>query len=111
MSGVGTKRLFENQRVIVWDFTLEPGEESPVHTHHHDYMYYVIEGSQLVLSDKAGAVLGEFEVETGAVFSLKLEGQTLEIVLEAFNGFKMPVTHKVANVGTTRYREILVESR
>jgi mannose-6-phosphate isomerase-like protein (cupin superfamily) len=111
MSGVGSQRLFENQQVIVWDFVLEPGEESPVHTHEHDYMYYVIEGSQLVLSDQAGAVLGEFEVESGSVFSLKLEGETLEIVSDAFNGFKMPVTHKVANVGTTRYREILVESK
>lgn len=111
MAGVGSQRLFENDQVVVWDFILEPGEASPIHTHEHDYMYCVIEGSQLVLSDAVGAVLGEFAVATGAVFELKLDGETIKIVSEAFNGFTMPVTHRVANIGTFRYREILVETK
>lgn len=111
MSGVGSQRLFENDQIIVWDFILEAGEASPVHTHEHDYMYYVTEGSRLALSDAAGALLGEFDVEAGAVFELKLQGETITIVSEAFNGFAMPVTHRVANIGTSRYREILVETK
>ena len=35
---VGTKLLFENEVVRVWDMSLAPGEASPVHQHFHDYV-------------------------------------------------------------------------
>jgi hypothetical protein len=43
MSEVGTRKLFENDRVIVWDFVLEAGEKTTVHTHTHDYVFCVLE--------------------------------------------------------------------
>ena len=30
---VGSKKLFENDKVIVWDFVLQPGETTPLHQH------------------------------------------------------------------------------
>ena len=30
-AGVGTRKLFENDKVIVWDFVLPAGAETPVH--------------------------------------------------------------------------------
>jgi quercetin dioxygenase-like cupin family protein len=33
MAGVGTEKVFENDKVIVWNFALEPGQETPMHTH------------------------------------------------------------------------------
>jgi quercetin dioxygenase-like cupin family protein len=43
---VGTRLLFENDRVRVWDLRLAPGESTPLHRHNTDYFYVVIgEGS------------------------------------------------------------------
>ena len=35
---VGSTVLFENDRLRVWEMTLEPGETCPMHRHHHDYL-------------------------------------------------------------------------
>ena len=43
VSDVGTHKIFENDRVIVWDFSLESGETSTVHTHTRDYVFRVVE--------------------------------------------------------------------
>ena len=39
---VGTKLLFENDRVRVWDLCLQPGEGTGLHRHENDYLYVVI---------------------------------------------------------------------
>ena len=39
---VGTRLLFENERVRVWDLQLAPGESTGVHRHERDYLYVVI---------------------------------------------------------------------
>jgi quercetin dioxygenase-like cupin family protein len=36
---VGTRLLFENERIRVWDVTLEPGERLPFHRHRTSYFY------------------------------------------------------------------------
>jgi mannose-6-phosphate isomerase-like protein (cupin superfamily) len=109
MAGVGTTKVFENDKVIVWNFVLAPGEETPMHTHEHSYMWYAIEGAPLQVFDEHGKDLGTLEVPTGAVYSIKLENGMLEVMSEPGKGVKVPVTHKARNVGTTPYREVLVE--
>jgi len=109
VAGVGSEKLFENDKVIVWNFVLEPGEETPIHTHEHEYVWYAIEGSSLQVFDEAGKDLGTLPVPTGTVYELKLEDGHLEVVSEVAKGARVPVTHKAKNVGPTRYREILVE--
>lgn len=105
---VGTTKVFENDKIIVWEFVLEPGETTPVHTHRHDYIFYVLDGAPLEVFDAAGAPLGELDAHTGAVFALKVEGDDL-VTLDGKH--RVPVTHSARNAGPTRYREILVESK
>jgi hypothetical protein len=108
-TGVGSEKVFENDKVIVWNFELAPGEETPVHTHEKAYMWYAIAGAPLQIYDENGKDLGVFDVPTGGVFSLKLEDGMLEVMSEIGKGVKVPARHSARNIGPNRYREILVE--
>lgn len=44
---VGTRLLFENERVRVWDLALAPGESVGKHIHRHDYLLFIIQGGSL----------------------------------------------------------------
>src|SRR5690606_18191284 len=72
-AGVGSEKLFENDKIIVWNFVLEPGEETPIHTHEYNYVWYAINGAPLQVFDEHGKDLGTLDVPTGAVYVLKLE--------------------------------------
>ena len=110
MSGnVGSEKVFENDDVRVWNFELAPGEETPMHTHEHSYMWYSITGSTLQVIDEDGNDIGSLEVPTGAVYSLKLEDGEIEVLSDINKGVRVPATHKARNIGTTPYREVLVE--
>ncbi|MDF2095967.1 hypothetical protein [Aquibaculum arenosum] len=109
MAGVGSEKIFENDKVIVWNFELAPGEETPIHTHEHSYMWYAIAGTALQVFDEHGKDLGTLDVPTGTVYSLKLEDGFLEILSEPGKGLRVPAKHKARNAGSTHYREILVE--
>ena len=106
---VGSTKLFENDKIILWEFVLEPGEQTPVHTHLHDYVWYVLEGTTLEVFDAEDKYLGKFEAPTGAIFPLRLEGD--ELVTTDDKGIRAPATHAARNGGPTRYREILVETK
>lgn len=108
-ANVGSTKLFENDRVILWEFVLEPGETTPCHTHEHDYVWYVLEGTTLEVFDRNDQYLGAFEAPTGAIFPLRLEGD--ELVTTDGKGLRAPATHSARNAGPTRYREILVETK
>lgn len=108
-AGVGNEKLFENDKVIVWNFELAPGEETPVHTHERSYMWYAVQGAPLQIYDEQGNDLGIFDVPTGGIFSLKCENGMLEVLSDIGKGATVPVTHKAKNVGSTPYRELLVE--
>lgn len=47
-SPIGERMLFENEHVRVWENVVDPGEESPVHRHDHDYLAIEIEGDRVV---------------------------------------------------------------
>jgi len=109
MSEVGTTKVFENDKIIVWEFTLEPGETTPVHTHKHDYVFYVLDGAPLEVFDADNQALPSFDAHTGAVFALRCEGD--DLVSMDDKGIRVPATHSARNAGPTRYREILVETK
>jgi beta-alanine degradation protein BauB len=48
---VGTRLLFENERVRVWDLALAPGESLERHVHSLDYFYIVVSGGLLRVAD------------------------------------------------------------
>ncbi|MEQ8857573.1 MAG: hypothetical protein RIC56_02895 [Pseudomonadales bacterium] len=109
MAGVGDRIVYEDGRIRVWEFDLEPGQRTPLHTHVHDYVFYVIEGSTLEVFDHQDRLLGAFEAPTGAVFPFRVEGERL--VPASGEGPSAPVTHSARNAGATRYREILIETK
>ena len=109
MAGVGTTKVFENDKIIVWEFVLGPGETTPVHTHEHDYIFYVLDGAPLQVFDTAGRDLGTLDAKSGSVFVLRCENGELVGVEDP--ALRVPATHSARNVGTTRYREILVETK
>lgn len=39
MAGVGSNVVWENDKIKVWEFNLEPGEQTPVHRHELDYIF------------------------------------------------------------------------
>jgi quercetin dioxygenase-like cupin family protein len=90
MNEVGTKLIFENERVRVWEFTLAPGESIAAHTHAHDYFFYPIEGGTLEVTRASG--LRRAALDAGKVYYR--EGGD---------------THGAKNVGPGRYHEVLVE--
>jgi hypothetical protein len=106
---VGTAKLYENDRIIVWEFLLEPGEYAHCHTHAMDYVMYVVEGSRLQTFDVKGEPLATYDAPAGAIIPLNVEGQWLVDPLGL--GYRVPVTHSARNVGETRYREILIETK
>lgn len=90
MAEVGTKLIFENERVKVWEFTLPPGESTGAHTHEHDYFFYPIEGGTLEVMRDSGVTQATLEV--GKVY-YRNKGDT----------------HDARNIDDHRYHEILVE--
>jgi hypothetical protein len=77
MSEVGSRKLFENDRVCVWELTLGPGETSPVHRHTRDYVLYVLQGAPAEMFDKDLNSLGVGEVKTGDTIFYRLDGDEL----------------------------------
>jgi uncharacterized cupin superfamily protein len=90
---VGTKLLFENDRVRVWEMVLQPGQESTYHEHSADYLFVHITKSRLELVQH-GQPSETSEQEPGFV-------QYTEV--------GSGIRHKLKNVGQSEHREILVE--
>ncbi len=107
-TNVGTNKLFENDDIVLWEFLLEPGETTSCHTHLHDYVFHVIEGSRLEVFGENGELLAAFDAPTGGVFPLSLENGNL---VSPLGGPPAPATHSARNAGTTRYRELLIETK
>ncbi len=98
---IATRKLFENDRVRVWEMRLDPGEASELHEHHHDYLMIQIAGDRMAADfepdsadDWNGAALGRVEGDV-------VNGN----VLYAGKGGK----ERAINVGTEPFYEIVVE--
>ena len=109
MAGVGSKVVYEDEQIKVWEFNLEPGERTPVHTHEMEYMFYVINGTTLEVFDADNNQLPSLELDDGDVVALRIEGDDLVVI--GNESLRVPVTHSARNAGTSRYREILVEKK
>ncbi len=90
MADVGTKLIFENEQVRVWEFTLEPGQVIESHKHECDYLFYPIEGATLEVMRDSG--VKQVALNAGEVYFRK-GGDT----------------HAARNVDDHRYHEVLVE--
>jgi hypothetical protein len=98
LGDVATKKLFENDRVRIWEMQLDPGETSDVHEHTLDYLLIQLEGDKIA---------GIFEPDTkgpypaGTVEGDVSPGATMYIERGGIETAK--------NTGRQPYREILVE--
>lgn len=93
---VGTRLLFENDRVRVWDLALAPGESLPKHIHRSDYLFVVAAGGDLRHIDPDNPANDQpVQYHDGQV-----------VFLEAGDGI---VHNRLVNVGTTPYRNFVIE--
>ena len=106
MAEVGTNKVFENSNIILWEFFLEPGEETPCHTHDNGFVSYVIDGSTILIKDANGSQVDRVEVSSGDVLEFKLADGELVV---PDTEIRVPATHSATNVGKTTYREMFVE--
>src|SRR5437762_12662023 len=45
---IGTRVLFENDRIRVWDLSVDPGERLPFHCHTTTYFFTCVAGGRLI---------------------------------------------------------------
>ena len=107
MAGVGTQKVFENDRVIVWHLDLEPGEQGEQHTHELDYIVRILSGSTLEVFGPDGESLDTVELEAGGAISFRIDGD--RIVADRPEYPAVPATHSARNIGTTPFQEVLIE--
>jgi len=93
-SEVGTRLLFENERVRVWDLRLAPGESTDVHRHGSDYFYVVIGDGNLQRIGDDGSEGPSRQMQDGEVHFRHVDGQDI---------------HAARNVGPAPWRNIVVE--
>lgn len=93
---VGTKLLFENDQVRVWDLTLAPGESTGMHRHQHDYFYVVIGGGQLQGVNADGTKGDPRLMNDGDVRWRDVNGEDI---------------HEAINAGDGPWRNIIVEMK
>ena len=89
---IGTKLIFEDDRVRIWQIVLEPGQEAPAHTHHLDYTTITIEAATLDRLNGDGSV----DRSVGEVGNVS-------------RWYRSTRTHGLRNVGKTRFRNVIVE--
>ncbi len=109
MTEVGTQKIFENEKIIVWELELSPGEELPLHTHRLDYLFYVISGSTIEVIDAEGNITHRLEAKDRQTFYLRVELE--QLILQGSDLSPIPATHSARNAGENYYREILIETK
>ncbi len=97
LGDVGTRMLFEDDRVRVWRVVLAPGEEGAVHRHHLDHLLVQVAGDRI-------AVVPEPESE--GPFTEYLEA---DVVPGAVVAVRRGGVETARNVGELPYHEIVIE--
>ena len=94
---VGTRVLFENERVRIWDLALAPGESLAKHIHRTDYFYIVVSGGLIRFADPdrpEGYRDVQFRDDEVKFREVGPAGK---------------VDHHLTNIGTKRHRNYVVE--
>lgn len=107
MSSVGTTKIFEDECVVVWQFDLPPGEQCPLHTHQLDYVVRVQSEATLEVHGPSNELLYTVDVKPRDMTKFRMSGE--EIIPDSPDRRTIPATHSVRNIGTTHFREVLVE--
>jgi len=97
LGGVGTRVLFENDRVRVWEMDLAPGARSDTHRHDLDYVLVQIEGDRIAAQP---------EPDSGGAYRTYIEG---DVAPGKTRFIERGGIETAINIGARRYREILIE--
>jgi quercetin dioxygenase-like cupin family protein len=92
---VGSRVLFEDDNVRIWEMKLEPGEASDLHEHKHDYYLIIFSGDLVAGVVPEGQPFGSF------VGIVPRDGNTV--------GIPKGGIEWAWNVGEETYHEYLVE--
>jgi hypothetical protein len=92
---VGTSRLFENDRVRVWEVRLAPGERTPFHAHTVQYFWTCVD---------AGVARQRYADGT-----LKILRYAVGNTLYSEHTPTEPMLHDLENIGETPLRFVTVE--
>lgn len=97
LGGIGSKVLFEDDRVRIWELALAPGERSDVHRHDLDHYLVQVRGDRIAVEpepDSEGEYRERFaaDVVPGVVVPMRRGG-----------------IETAVNVGEQPYYEIIVE--
>jgi hypothetical protein len=100
---VGTVKLFENDRIRVWDMCVEPGGDTSFHKHEHDYIFLQI-GDGLCTTESVDLVTGKVSA-SGSGSAVGTKSCTWVASSE-----ENPKIHRLRNAHPTdNYRQILIE--
>ena len=98
---IGTRKLFDNDQMSVWELRLDPGQTSDLHRHDRDYVMVQIAGDR---------VAARFEPDTGGTFAGHdyLEGEVSPgaVVFARAGGIETAI-----NVGDQPFHEVVVEMK
>jgi predicted metal-dependent enzyme (double-stranded beta helix superfamily) len=97
LGDVGTRLVWENDRVRIWEMVLEPGERSAVHEHTLDYLLIPLAG------DRIGVVV---EPDTGGRYR---ESADFPVPIGKAHFTARGGIETALNTGTETYREVLIE--
>ena len=95
IGNVGTRVIFEDERLRIWELILEPGQASDLHQHECDYYLLIFEGDMVAGIPPKSTGMDPF----------------LAKIPEAGNTVMIPKggLEWAFNVGEKTYREVLVE--
>jgi mannose-6-phosphate isomerase-like protein (cupin superfamily) len=94
---VGTKQMFENDRIRVWDLALAPGEQLAKHIHRVDNFYVVISGGLIRFEnpdDSTDYRDVQFQDDQVTWVNVPPEGK---------------IDNRLTNIGTKAHRNFLIE--
>jgi hypothetical protein len=97
LGDVGTRLLFENDRVRAWELRLAPGEESAVHRHELDHLLIQVSGDRV-------AVIPEPDSE-----GPYREYLAADVVPGATVFVRRGGVETARNVGAQPYNEVIIE--
>src|SRR4051812_7729864 len=91
---VGNRLMHENDRVRVWDLSLEPGESFAAHIHRLDYLIIVESGGLLRFAEPTGDREVQYVDDQVSFRAVGPDGK---------------IDHAITNVGTKRHRNFIIE--
>ena len=92
---VGTRVLFENDDIKVWDLQLQPGENQGMHRHKNEYLLIFAGDCRLRGVNEDGSVRFEQDMHDGDAFMRTFDGDN--------------DVHDAVNVGDSPSRNFIVE--